>query len=92
MEIDNELDARCVYLPNLTYQVVKTFVDDIYAGLCSTELNLDITQELADVFCMLAEDQPSTATESQDNDDSKAQETYSINVNQENLGWSHFLK
>ena len=86
MEIDNELDARCVYLPNLTYQTVKTFVDDVYAGLCSTEFNLDITQELAEVFGMLAEDQPSNATESQENDDLKGQETYSINVNQENLG------
>jgi hypothetical protein len=86
VEIDNDLDARCVYLPNLTYTAVKTFVDDVYAGLCSTEFNLDITQELAEVFGMLADEQPSTSTESQDNDDSKTQETYSINVNQENLG------
>ena len=74
------------------YQTVKTFVDDVYAGLCSNEFNLDITAELAEVFGMLAEDKPSTSTELQDNDQSKTQETYSINVNQENLGLKKILQ
>lgn len=86
METDNELEARCVYLPNLTYQTVKTFIDDVYAGLCSNEFLLDITYDLADVFGMLAEDKPKTASDLQDKGDAKGQESYSISVNQENLG------
>ena len=85
METDNELDARCVYLPNLSYQSVKTFIDDVYAGLCSNEFLLDITYDLADVFGMLAEEK-TPSTESQEKNESKGQESYSINVNQENLG------
>ena len=61
-------------------------MDDVYAGLCSTEFNLDITYDLADVFGMLAEEKPA-AEEAQDKTDLKSQESYSINVNQENLGW-----
>ena len=60
-------------------------MDDVYAGLCSTEFNLDITYDLADVFGMLAEEKPATE-DTQDKSDLKAQESYSINVNQENLG------
>ena len=68
------------------YQTVKTFIDDVYAGLCSNEFLLDITYDLADVFGMLAEDKPKTASDLQDKGDAKGQESYSISVNQENLG------
>ena len=86
VEADNELEARCVYLPHLTYQTVKTFIDDVYAGLCSSEFLLDITYDLADVFGMLAEDKPQTSSESQDKSVVKGTDSYSLNVNQENLG------
>ena len=65
-------------------------MDDVYSGLCSTEFNLDITYDLADVFGMLAEEKPA-AEEAQDKTDLKAQESFSINVNQENLGRSYKL-
>ena len=86
VEIDHELEARCVYLPNLTHQTVKTFIDDVYSGLCSNEFLLDITYDLADVFGMLAEDKPQPPAQSRDKNEAKEHDTYSINVNQENLG------
>ena len=86
VEPDQDLEARCVYLPNLTHQTVKSFIDDVYSGLCSNEFLLDITYDLADVFGMLAEDNPQSAVRSEDKNVAKPDGTYSINVNQGSLG------
>ena len=88
VEPDQDLEARCVYLPNLTYNTVKSFIDDVYAGLCSNEFLLDITYDLADVFGMLAEEKPpqTTGEQTQKKDSQLPEGTYSINVNSDALG------